>query len=151
MTPAQGDGRRRLATLANVDDGHFTRSKMHVLTLSGKNPAAADFNWGRRGELAFAGFVCCNSDSCGCSRSFSGIDSARAGTVLEVVDDADLTRERVFALCRAGHDRQGWAGLKDSAIWLLVDQNVHTAAQHVPGTLLRPRHVSGNTWAFTLA
>jgi len=124
---------------------------MRVLTWSGKRPGAADFNWGRPGELAFAGFVCCNSDRCGCNRSFSGIDSSRSGTVLEVIDDTDLTRERVFAICRAGHDRQGWTTLKDDAIWFLVDQNVGTAAQHAPGTLLRPRHISGDTWDFTPA
>ncbi|MFA5709340.1 hypothetical protein [Mycolicibacterium sp.] len=121
---------------------------MHVLTLSGEILEATDFFWGRPGELAFPGFVCCRSDSCGCNRAFSGAQSRKAGTVLTVLD-ASLTAGEVFSMCRASMDAGGWTALDDSHVQSLVDINLRAAARYAAGTLLRPHARGLDEWDFT--
>lgn len=120
---------------------------MHVLTLSGQTPAQDDFHWGREGELAFPGLVCCRSHECGCSRAFAGIETHQAGTVLRVVD-SPMSRDGMLEACRHGMVAAGWSVLTEDDIAALVDQNVSAAVQHAPGALLRPHHAGGDAWLF---
>jgi len=51
----------------------------------GKNDL--NFNWcNDREPVGVHGMVCCNSDRCGCNRSFQGIDSSKSTTMAMVVD-----------------------------------------------------------------
>ncbi|KXO91027.1 Uncharacterised protein (plasmid) [Tsukamurella tyrosinosolvens] len=120
---------------------------MHILTISDRTFDPRDFTWGQPGELAFPGMVCCNRDSCGCSRAFSGAITHKASTVLEVEDSA-LTRSEVLTACRDSMQDAGWTFLTDSDIAQIADTALDAAAVFTPGTLVRPRCTGDDEWTF---
>lgn len=121
---------------------------MHVLTISAETPGPRDFSWATPGELAFPGFVCCRADSCGCSRAFSGADSHKASTVLEVVDSS-MTRDDVLAACRKSMDDSGYTFFDDGDIATIADTMLKGAETFTPGVLVRPYSTGDDTWTFS--
>ena len=72
------------------------------------SPDPSDFNFLPDGEIVQEGFiVCCNSHSCGCNRSFSGITTMKATTTAEVAEVA-LTEKDLDALIAKNGEESGW-------------------------------------------
>ena len=72
------------------------------------SPAPSDFNFLPDGEIVQEGFVvCCNSHSCGCNRSFSGITTMKATTTAEVAEVA-ITEQELRALIVKNGEESGW-------------------------------------------
>ncbi len=69
-----------------------------------------DFNWCNEREVVFTGFSCHNGetpdDSCGCGRSFSGLETSKGTTTMQVValpwDPCDLIKAVLKSHERAG-------------------------------------------------
>jgi hypothetical protein len=67
-----------------------------------------DFRWTTPGELVMVGLMSCdNPDSCGCGRSFSGLDSHK-GTTVAVVAQRALTSDDLVAMAGAYCRACGW-------------------------------------------
>jgi hypothetical protein len=63
-------------------------------------------------EMVGLGFVCCNSKTCGCGRSFTGFDS-RKGTTLARVVETNLTKKEYLAYYRTSMELAGFAAFMD--------------------------------------
>jgi len=76
--------------------------KVLVATKETQGERKSDFFWTEEGEYVYFGFECCNTESCGCSWSFSGMKS-RKGTTTAKVIDASITKEMLVIALRKSH------------------------------------------------
>lgn len=100
-------------------------------------PGVTEFCYVPEGEIVSShGVVCCNSGTCGCSRSVSGTDTPRATTTVKVAE-VDLDSHDLFDLAAKIGRSSGWGG----QIVLRGLQAVAEAAKaHEVGTVLQPQY-----------
>ena len=87
------------------------------------------------GEIAIPGIVCDHHD-CGCDRCHVGLNSHIACNTV-VVSETDLDFDDLVMAATAALEDLGWGDVADIARDEIA-QNIETAAQHPPGTVLRP-------------
>lgn len=68
---------------------------------------AGDFDFCVPGELVWVQHPCARGDDCGCARAFSGLNSHRSTTTVEVID-APLTEPELVEAVRASLVHGGW-------------------------------------------
>lgn len=66
------------------------------------------FTWTEAGEMVAFGTQCCNADTCGCGRSFSGFQSRKATTLARVME-SDISRDDFLAAYVASETEAGFA------------------------------------------
>lgn len=79
--------------------------------LQGQRPT--DYHHAWTGELVYLTFQECKSPTCGCTRSFAGLDSHRATTTARVVERPDLTIETLSQLLATSLHDGGWLDSAD--------------------------------------
>ncbi len=120
---------------------------MKVLVSEGNTLKSDDFCFVPEGELLRLGIVvCCNRQSCGCNRSFSGTETPKA-TTLGRVAEVDISKDDLFDLAAKLGRRDGWGGdLILASIRALI-----TGVEDIPvGTLVRPHYTDATDWVFNV-
>lgn len=106
-----------------------------------------DFCWTKDGELVKFGMECDGEavdGKCGCRRSFSGMESHKAGTTAMVVD-RDMTKEDFFDKMCEALKQEGWykpdedSGLSISEIDEEVTELLNIASGFCTGQIIEKR------------
>lgn len=105
--------------------------KVLIATRRTQGAMPGDYCWALEGELVTPlTESCCSPDSCGCSRGFPGLASARATTTAMVVERPELDEHRLRDALRDSLDRDGWLrDLDDDEIGEVVDDHVDAVAR----------------------
>jgi len=125
-----------------------------ALTIHNTHADEPDFCWGVECEIAVATPVVCDSPTCGCDRSHTGLNSHKASTTL-MVRDTDPGFEDLVEACLGYLEAAGWADSIDDAnqaAHAMVAQSAEIAAQFPIGTILRPTYDRANQeWHYRAA
>lgn len=89
---------------------------MRVLKATSKTQGhkSTDFCWTTEGEILRQGFVCCDSERCGCDRSLVGVESNKSTTTF-LVDEAPMTEEELWRAISDSYVAAGF-GADDESI-----------------------------------
>jgi hypothetical protein len=96
--------------------------KVLVATKEGQGRRSNDFFWSDEGEYVNFPFECCNSETCGCSWSFSGIISRKATTTAKVVE-LDIDRAEFTRILRESHDK-AYPGMDQKDLDIFANEDV---------------------------
>ena len=126
----------------------MTTLKVFVATKLGQGMRGNDFYWCTEGELVYIAMRCDNGhvdDACGCRRSMSGMDSAKATSTFQL-EQREMTREQYIGALRDSMQRSGWidlaaeGGAEDES-WITeqADEMLRLAAGFEPGDIVEVR------------
>ncbi len=119
--------------------------KVLVATRRTQGDRPTDFVWTTDGELVSFPSVVCVRDredpdgGCGCGRSWSGLNSHRAGTTAEVVE-LEMTREDYITAIASSVHQGGWTSEeKPAAVTELANELLDIADSYPVGAVLGNR------------
>lgn len=120
---------------------------MKVLVAKNAGTTSTDFCWLPDGEIVCEPLIiCCNSQYCGCSRSFTGTSTLKATTTAQVVD-LPLNDDDIAELIGTMGERSGFGNsVAECVIGTL------TAASELPlGALIRGEYdFDSQEWVYLI-
>lgn len=92
--------------------------KVLIATKQGFDENKKDFFWTNENELVIfptSTYECCNRISCGCNRSFNGIETRRGTTIAKVTDIPELMPSALINQIFQSNEQYGWNNVFSSS------------------------------------